>query len=519
MLFNSLQFLLFFTAVTLTYYSLPKGNGRWSLLLIASCYFYAVFQPTYIFILFLTIVIDYIAGIWLEKTPIGPKRKWLLIISLISNLGILAFFKYLGFFTENIASVLRHLYQPELAVQVTSLANRVFLKVISVFGQSGVTSYKDKLNILPIGLSFHTFQAMSYTIEVYRGNQKAERHFGIYALYVMFYPQLVAGPIERPQNVLHQFHTHFAYDFENIKAGLMRMAFGFFKKCVIGDRLAMMVDPAYADPANHNGLTLLMATFLYTFQIYCDFSAYSDIAIGAARVMGFNLMENFRAPYMAWSITEFWRRWHISLSTWFRDYLYIPLGGNRKGETRRNVNQMLVFLASGLWHGANWTYVIWGGLHGLYQVAAGLRDKWLTGRKEEGRNGGTTRSGGTEHVMPQQAGFMLPKRLWHVGNVLITFGLVMLTWVFFRATSVRSALLILKKIGTLSPLDALKTPLNATELWFSLLLIGFLLVKESRYLVIPTRSTPLFFAIITLICFATYIFGVFTSNQFIYFQF
>ena len=496
MLFNSLQFLLFFAAVTLTYYSLPKGNGRWSLLLIASCYFYAVFQPTYIFILFLTIVIDYVAGIWLEKTPVGKRRKWLLILSLLSNIGILAFFKYLGFFTENIAGLFKLLHQPHLADQVTSLANRLFLKVIAVFGQSGISGFKDTMNILPIGLSFHTFQAMSYTIEVYRGNQKAERHFGIYALYVMFYPQLVAGPIERPQNVLRQFHAHFAYDFENIKAGLMRMAFGFFKKCVIADRLAVVVSQAYGDPAGHNGLSLLVATFFFTFQIYCDFSGYSDIAIGAARVMGFNLMENFKAPYMAWSITEFWRRWHISLSTWFRDYLYIPLGGNRKGKTRRNVNQIVVFLASGLWHGANWTYVIWGGLHGVYQVAAGLRDKHLPDFRNP-----------------------LPDKFRQIVNVLITFALVMLTWVFFRAISVRSAFLILKKIGTLSLFDSIKTPLNATEMWFSLLLIVILLVKESRYLTIPTRSTPQFFALISVIAFLTYLFGVFTSNQFIYFQF
>ncbi|MEZ0538172.1 MBOAT family O-acyltransferase [Fibrella arboris] len=507
MLFNSLQFLLFFTAVTLTYYSLPKGNGRWSLLLIASCYFYAVFQPTYIFILFLTIVIDYIAGIWLEKTPVGSRRKWLLILSLISNVGILAFFKYLGFFTENVAWLFDHLHLPGPAQKVTYLANRVFVKVIEVFGQSGISSFKDNMSILPVGLSFHTFQAMSYTIEVYRGNQKAERHFGIYALYVMFYPQLVAGPIERPQNVLHQFHAHFAYNFENIKAGLMRMAFGFFKKVVIADRLVMMAGPAFNDPESHNGLSLLVATFFFTFQIYCDFSGYSDIAIGAARVMGFNLMENFKAPYMANSITEFWRRWHLSLSTWFRDYLYIPLGGNRKGEFRRNLNQMIVFLASGLWHGANWTYVIWGGLHGVYQVAAGLRDKHWPG--------GGGRRAETRNVVLQGVG----GRIWHVGNVLITFALVMLTWIFFRATSVRSAFLILKKIGTLSIFEPIQTPMNTTEMWFSLALIAFLLVKEATYLTIPTRSTPRFFGLIGLICFLTYLFGVFTSNQFIYFQF
>ena len=336
----------------------------------------------------------------------------------------------------------------------------------------------------------------------------------------MFYPQLVAGPIERPQNVLHQFHAHFAYDFENIKAGLMRMAFGFFKKVVIADRLVMMAGPAFTDPGSHNGLSLLVATFFFTFQIYCDFSGYSDIAIGAARVMGFNLMENFKAPYMANSITEFWRRWHLSLSTWFRDYLYIPLGGNRKGEFRRNLNQMIVFLASGLWHGANWTYVIWGGLHGLYQVGAGLRDKYLgTGKTIQPGNPAGAGGPASGQAVPGQQPVGWGGRLWHVGNVLITFALVMLTWVFFRATSVSSAFLILKKIGTLSIFEPIQTPMNATEMWFSLALIGLLLVKESRYLTIPTHSTPRFFMLITLIVLLTYFFGVFTSNQFIYFQF
>eukprot|EP01098_Paradermamoeba_levis_P014011 TRINITY_DN6568_c0_g1_i1.p1 TRINITY_DN6568_c0_g1~~TRINITY_DN6568_c0_g1_i1.p1 ORF type:complete len:386 (+),score=-24.56 TRINITY_DN6568_c0_g1_i1:152-1309(+) len=375
MLFNSLQFLLFFIVVTLSYFSL-KWQGRWMLLLVASCYFYMVFQPTYILILFLTIIIDYIAGIWIEKSS-GKARRWLLILSLISNLGILAFFKYLGFFTENIAALFDSFQMPHMAESVTNQVNRIFVKVLHVFGQSGISSYKDNMSILPIGLSFHTFQAMSYTIEVYRGNHKAEKHFGIYALYVMFYPQLVAGPIERPQNVLWQFHEYFRYDRENVKAGLMQMAFGLFKKLVIADRLAMLVDASYSNPSEHNGLTLLAATFFYTFQIYCDFSGYSDVAIGAARVMGFDLMENFRTPYIAQSISEFWRRWHISLSTWFRDYLYIPLGGNRKGEFRQYLNMLIVFLASGLWHGPNWTYVIWGGLNGLYQILAVLRDKLL----------------------------------------------------------------------------------------------------------------------------------------------
>ncbi len=505
MLFNSLQFLLYFLVVTLAYYRLG-WSGRWRLLLLASLYFYMVFKPAYILILGLTIIIDYIAGIWIEKTgsPDHPNsaRRGLLIVSLISNLGILAFFKYLGFFTENIAGLFDFLGLPYVADTLTLLSDRVFIKVLGLFGQSDVTSFKDSVvNILPIGLSFHTFQAMSYTIEVYRGNQKAERHFGLYALYVMFYPQLVAGPIERPQNVLPQFHKYFKYDFENVKAGLMQMAFGFFKKVVIADRLAMVVGHSYNHPEQHTGLTLLVATFFFTFQIYCDFSGYSDIAIGAARVMGFTLMENFRAPYLAQSISEFWRRWHISLSTWFRDYLYIPLGGNRKGEFRQYLNLFVVFLASGLWHGANWTYIIWGGLNGAYQILAVLRDKGLA-----------------------QLGLVplknRPKTLFRsITNILITFVLIMLTWVFFRAVSVHDAFLILHRIATLSLTDTLSTPLNTAEMWFSIGLIGVLLVKEYYYLTIPTRDTPRFYALLISLAVLIYFFGVFTSNQFIYFQF
>ncbi|QMW00196.1 MBOAT family O-acyltransferase [Spirosoma foliorum] len=510
MLFNSLQFLLFFIVVTLSYFSL-KWQGRWILLLVASCYFYMVFQPAYILILFLTIVIDYIAGIWIEKTS-GKTRRWLLILSLISNLGILAFFKYLGFFTENIAALFDTFQMPHIAETVTNLANKVFVKVLHVFGKSDISSYKDNMSILPIGLSFHTFQAMSYTIEVYRGNHKAEKHFGIYALYVMFYPQLVAGPIERPQNVLWQFHEYFKYDVENVKAGLMQMAFGLFKKLVIADRLSMMVDYAYGNPSEHNGLTLLAATFFYTFQIYCDFSGYSDVAIGAARVMGFDLMENFRTPYIAQSISEFWRRWHISLSTWFRDYLYIPLGGNRKGEFRQYLNMLIVFLASGLWHGPNWTYVIWGGLNGVYQILAVLRDKLLA---KMGFSS-TPASLVTSPVNNKQSR-KSPVRV--VLNTLITFVLIMLTWVFFRARNLSDAFLVLKQIATLSFSDRLDSPMNSVEMWFSVFLIAFLMIKEYFYLTIPTRNTVRFAVLFGLITFVTYLFGVFSSNQFIYFQF
>ncbi|MES2520136.1 MAG: MBOAT family O-acyltransferase [Bacteroidota bacterium] len=467
MLFNSLHFFIFFIIVTLGYWSLGWA-GRWRLLLFASCYFYMIFKPEYILILFFTIVIDYFAGIWLEKTA-GKQRKWLLIISIISNVGILVFFKYYNFLTENINHI---------------------------FGIIHVQKHLRVLDILlPIGLSFHTFQAMSYTIEVYRGNQKAERHFGIYALYVMFYPQLVAGPIERPQNVLHQFHTKFKYDWEKTKSGLMMMAWGLFKKVVIADRLAMVVDFSYQNPAEHNGLTLLIATFFYTFQIYCDFSGYSDIALGSAKVMGFDLMENFRTPYFSKSISEFWRRWHISLSTWFRDYLYIPLGGNRVSEWRRYFNQFFVFMISGLWHGAEWTFVIWGSLHGFYLILAVLRDKYL----------------------PKLS---LPKNtLGNSVNLITTFILVMIAWVFFRAKGTHDALTILKKISTFSFSETLKTPLNHTEMLFSLILIVFLIWKELKFFQINTQNTIRFYGLSLVFAVMIYFFGVFNTNQFIYFQF
>ncbi|MCY7350856.1 MAG: MBOAT family protein [Cytophagaceae bacterium] len=496
MLFNSLQFLVFFVVVTLAYYSLP-WRGRWVLLLLASCYFYIVFVPAYIVILFATIVIDYYAGIWIAKTQ-GRQRKWLLIISLISNIGILAFFKYLGFFTGNIVGLFNEIGLTQAADSVNAYSLRVLGKVLILFGQQPVPSFNVVSTILPVGLSFHTFQAMSYTIEVYRGNQKVERHFGIYALYVMFYPQLVAGPIERPQNVLWQYHTYFKYDFENIKAGLMQMAWGFFKKVVIADRLSLVVDAAYNHVPQQNGSTLLVATLFFTFQIYCDFSGYSDIAIGAARVMGFTLMENFRTPYAARSISEFWRRWHISLSTWFRDYLYIPLGGNRVGLSRQYFNQFFVFLMSGLWHGAKWTFVIWGALHGLYLIMARWRDKWM-----------------------ETQGLKLPeeKPWYQTLQVVLTFVLVMLTWVFFRANATDDAFQILGKIFTLSWNEPVYSPFNGAEMAFSVGLIALMLLKEKFLFIIPTRNTLAFAGVFLVLSVLCYVFGIFTANQFIYFQF
>lgn len=470
MLFNSLQFVFFFIVVTLTYFSLPHRGRIW-LLLLASCYFYAVFQPIYILILFLTIVVDYFAGIWIENAQ-GKKRKWLLVLSLISNIGFLAYFKYFNFFVENINNIFFHL---------------------------GSTTQLELLKILlPIGLSFHTFQAMSYTIEVYRGNEKAEKDFAIYALYVMFYPQLVAGPIERPQNVLWQFHKYFEYDLENLKAGLMRMAWGMFKKVVIADRLAMVVDYSFDNPYEHNGFTLLVATVFFTFQIYCDFSGYSDIAIGAARVMGFKLMENFEAPYFSKSINEFWRRWHISLSGWFRDYLYIPLGGNRVGELSTYFNLFVVFILSGLWHGAAWTYIIWGALHGIYLVFAQIRKKYT----------------------PFDAKKHFSNKIINAFNLAFTFMLVMLTWIFFRAKGLSNAKIILSKVLHIENYSSsIATPFSLNEMIFCWFLIAILLLKDKFMMQINTQNTTQFWLKFTVLLVFCYFFGVFTSNQFIYFQF
>ncbi len=466
MLFNSLPFLFFYLIVTPLYFLL-NDSKRWILLLIASCYFYITFVPAYILIIGFTIVIDYYAALALEKTLDKKRRKRLLILSLVANIGVLAVFKYYNFFAFNI--------------------NQVF--------NNNPVSYLKIL--LPIGLSFHTFQAMSYTIEVYRGNQPAEKHFGIYALYVMFYPQLVAGPIERPQNIIYQFYEKHRFDAEGFKAGLMQMATGLFKKVVIADRISILVDGAYAHPKTQSGTTLLVATLFYSFQIYCDFSGYSDIAIGAARTMGFRLVENFRSPYFSTSVNEFWSRWHISLSTWFRDYLYIPLGGNRVAISRWCFNLMVVFIVSGFWHGANWTFIIWGALHGVFLIINLTYNKTL------------------QHYGYQFKPFPLKTLL----KTVFTFCLISFAWVFFRAAYVSDAIYIVKKFFSISLKDTVHFSLNNNEILFSVILIGLLCLKEKFYLTIPTKNTFTFVMLFLSIIFCCYFFGVFNNKQFIYFQF
>jgi alginate O-acetyltransferase complex protein AlgI len=435
------------------------------------------FVPVYIFILGFTIVVDYFAGIFIEKAS-GKKRRLYLICSLIANIGVLCVFKYYNFINENFSFLLHG------------------------FGLKNPLPYLSIL--LPIGLSFHTFQAMSYTIEVYRGNQKAERHFGIYALYVMFYPQLVAGPIERPQNLLHQFREKHPLDSDRIFAGLKIMIWGFFKKLVIADRLGIYVNVAYENVPQQDGMTLLLATFFFSFQIYCDFSGYSDIAIGAAKVMGFNLMTNFRRPIFAKTTGEFWKRWHISLSTWFKDYLYFPLGGNRVSHSRLYFNLMIVFLISGLWHGANWTYIIWGGINGFYLVFAIItkkyRDKFNT----------ITRI----NKFPW---------LFILYQTAITFCLITFSRIFFRAKSVEDALTIIKKIFTFKGSIFHS---GTAIIIYSFLAISFLLVAEIKkefysgtFTLSHHKNLFVRTAFYSLLVIIILIFGVFDGGQFIYFQF
>ena len=473
MLFNSIEFLIFFPVVLLLFYILPH-KFRWFHLLVASCIFYMFFIPVYILILFFTIIIDYFAGILIEEAT--KRKKAYLIISLVANIGVLAVFKYYNFFIEN----------------VNLLFHTDSIPLLNI--------------ILPIGLSFHTFQAMSYTIEVYRGNQKAERHFGIYALYVMFFPQLVAGPIERPQNLLHQFHSKKVFNSEQFFDGLRLMLWGFFKKIVIADRIVMYTDAIYGSPTEYTHyLNCILATLFFTIQIYCDFSGYSDIAIGAARCMGFDLMTNFKRPYFSLNIHEFWGRWHISLSTWFKDYLYIPLGGSRVSKGRKYFNQVVVFMVSGFWHGANFTYIVWGALHSVFNIAYMVK----------------------KDVVKKFDPF--ETKLGKVFAWLITFLCVYFAWIFFRAVSVHDAVTILTNIVTFNhskPFQLIvgegSQIFSVSSMVFSFALIGFMFVVE--YIFNTDMTTWKYkrvrdFAFCTLLLTLIISFGVFQRNSFIYFQF
>jgi alginate O-acetyltransferase complex protein AlgI len=479
MLFNSLEFAIFFPVVTAVYFLLSQ---RWRVhwLLAASCVFYMAFIPSYILILIVTILIDYFAGIYIEKVE-GRQKTTLLWISIFSTCTVLFIFKYFGFFTGSFVG-LAGLFGWQLSRPVLSI-------------------------ILPVGLSFHTFQSLSYVVEVYRGKQKAEHDFFVYANYVMFFPQLVAGPIERPQNLLHQFQEWHSFNQTDVISGLKRMAWGFFKKLVVADRLALYVNDVYSAPHNYNGLQLTLATFFFSYQIYCDFSAYSDIAIGAAQVLGFHLMENFRTPYYALSISEFWQRWHISLSTWFKDYLYIPLGGNRVSKQRHIANLLITFTLSGLWHGANWTYVIWGGLNGMYLVIG-----WLT---KDLRN----------HVFGT-LGLNPDTKLRKAIMLCSTYLLTCLAWIVFRARNIGDAKYVVTHLTQGWSFEHVATAqFLLRQMPVAILSIIVLELAQCFYARIEIPSLvgkmplPARWALYASFVMMVVMIGVYKKTQFIYFQF
>lgn len=481
MLFNSVSFCMFFIVVTGLYFLLP-WKLRWKMLLIASCVFYMSFLPVYILILFTTILIDYTMAIKIAQVE-GAKRKTYLLLSILSTCFVLFAFKYYNFFASTASSLTHALGLSSQGFSLLSL-------------------------VLPIGLSFHTFQSLSYVIEVYRGNQPPEKNFGIYALYVMFYPQLVAGPIERPQNLLPQFYRDHKFEIGNVIEGLMLIAWGYFQKMVVADRAAMYVDKVYGEWQYQSGLALLLATVLFAVQIYADFCGYSHIAIGSARVMGFELMTNFRHPYFSSSFSEFWKRWHISLSTWFKDYVYIPLGGSRVSVRRLYLNLMITFLLSGLWHGANWTFLVWGAYNGALLVL--------------------------EHVLGKR--WLRSGVLWRGVRRSLVLTCIMLGWVFFRAPHLTAAGGILVKIFTETSLgieslqsaihtatdDSTALQVMVTTFFFVFLMFCVEWIQEQGYFHLKENLGVSFSyqaATIVVLLQAILLFGVLRASSFIYFQF
>lgn len=485
MLFNSIEFLVFFIIVTSLYFVIPQ-RFRWLFLLLASYYFYMCWNPIYIFLIVISTLIDYFAGLGMAKNPEKHKRRKYLIFSLCSNLGLLFAFKYLNFFSD----ILRHSFH------ILQLPYNM-------------PSYN---LLLPVGISFYTFQALSYSIDVYRGEKQAEKHPGIFALYISFFPQLVAGPIERSKHLLPQFYNKIKFDYVRVTDGLKLMAWGLFKKMVIADRLSSMVDQVYNNVQHYQGPTLIVATVLFAFQIYCDFSGYSDIAIGAAQVLGFELTANFRRPYSAQSIAEFWRRWHISLSSWFRDYLYISLGGNRVIEWRWYYNIFIVFFLSGFWHGANWTFAIWGALNGFYL----LFSIWTSDVRKKIAD---------SLALPGYPVFHKYLRIF------LIFILVCFAWIFFRAKSIGDAIYVIGNLfAGLFGGDNWRFVLSgfgfgSVRLIIAVLTIIFMEAVQVyqergsvRKLIASQPVTVRLFAY-TFIILCIIFLGNFMANQFIYFQF
>jgi D-alanyl-lipoteichoic acid acyltransferase DltB (MBOAT superfamily) len=462
------------------FYALPH-RFRWMMLLAASYYFYMCWKPEYIILIIVSTLIDYSVAINIARSQRPSARKALLMLSIFSNLGILFGFRYFNFFSESTRDVLSH------------------------FNIMADIPYFDVL--LPVGISFYTFQTLSYTIDVFRKKQEPERHIGYFALYVSYFPQLVAGPIERPGNLLPQLRQPVTASGNHFTEGLRLILFGFFKKLVIADRMAEMVNVVYNNPGGHYGFSVVAATVFFAFQIYGDFSGYTDIARGSARIMGYNLMVNFRLPYFSKNVKEFWQRWHISLSTWFRDYLYISMGGNRKGKNRQNFNTFIVFVVSGLWHGANWTFVIWGALHGIYVTAgsmmAGIRKK-----------------------VNQTLGWQENNFIRKIYDIGLTFILVNFAWIFFRANNTGDAFILIGNIfrsnGHWFTATFVQTwnSFTVSLVMLSLLIIIQLLIRKSDFQQWTGKQPAILrYSLYMILLWSVLLFGNFGNHQFIYFQF
>ncbi len=484
MLFNSFHFLIFFPIVVGLYYALPQ-KIRWVLLLIASYYFYMSWKAEYIILIVASTLVDFGAGLAIENADSKKRKKLWLFLSLFVNLGLLFTFKYWDFFNESIRDTL-NLFSIQFDPSTLKL-------------------------LLPVGISFYTFQTLSYTIDIYYGKIKPIKHLGIFATYVSFFPQLVAGPIERAKHLIPQFYNKVVFEYERVKNGLLLMLWGFFVKVVIADRLAILVNTVYKHDETHNylldhtGASLFIASFFFMFQLYLDFSAYSNIAIGAARVLGFDLQSNFRRPYWATSISDFWHRWHISLSTWFRDYVYIPLGGNKRGVKRHLINLLITFLLSGLWHGASWNFALWGVLNGLFLIAQVFIDRRKTSKKPK-----------TSFI----------KRLLQSAVVMLLWGGSL---IFFRAQTFDDAIYVFQNISLTGWDNLYELGLTVSEFKFvfyclvSIYILDYIQEKKDLYKFLAGRNIVIRFAVyITAILMIIYL-GAYgedvSDNQFLYFQF
>ena len=424
---------------------------------------------SYVFLILFTTIVSYALAIGIVYSGNENTRKTLLIISVSASLSVLFFYKYFNFFGSSLNEILSF-------IKIDFQARHLDL-------------------LLPVGISFYTFQTLSYTIDVYNGKKSVEKHFGIYALYVSFFPQLVAGPIERSTRLLPQFRQEHRFSWDNIVKGGKWIISGFFMKLVIADRISLYVDSVYGNILHHSGITFMVATFLFAFQIYCDFAGYSAIAIGAARLMGYDLMINFRRPYFATSIGDFWHRWHISLSTWFRDYFYIPLGGSRVKVSRWYLNLFLTFLVSGLWHGANWTFVIWGALHGIYIILENYFKLYV--RKDE-----------TISILNRLI------------RVFIVFVLATFAWIFFRADHVSHAFYVIQNLFDFSSFYIDYSTFFYAIIGLSVLFI-FDFVNENipEFGLLDSSINMKIVMIYLFLLIITLSFGVFNGGQFIYFQF